>query len=236
MYLLKKLTLIAIFSSSILAFGQQISWDDWEKESKTNSRLLPKYGHIKKTTSQLNADNKFLSTVLEKDTSRRKASEKFIQLGFQYLYKDIKTAMYRFNQAYLLDSTNTNIFWGYGAIYMVLGQIEKGKDQYEEGLSINPNNPHLLTDYGTYFLGLFYNLKIADYKSASKHLNKAATLLKKSYDIDPKDPNTSYKLSIIYLNKEDCDNALIYYDACKALGGQPISPEYTTDINKTCKR
>ena len=53
------------------------------------------------------------------------ASDYLIKLGFNYMYKrDLKTAMYRFNQAYLLDSTNSDIYWGYGAIYMTLGNFE----------------------------------------------------------------------------------------------------------------
>ncbi len=59
--------------------------------------------------------------------------------------------MYRFNQSYLLDSTSTDIYWGYGAVYMTLQNYEKAREQYLEGLTINPRNVHLLTDYATYF-------------------------------------------------------------------------------------
>ena len=36
--------------------------------------------------------------------------------------------MYRFNQAYLLDSTNTDIYWGFGGVYMTLGDFENAKN------------------------------------------------------------------------------------------------------------
>ena len=115
---------------SLSAFGQQISWEEWETESKTDIRLLPKYGNVEKTEKQNAADKAFIETMLKHDSSLRKASNRFINLGFQFLYKnDIKTAMYRFNQAYVLDPTNTDVYWGFGAIYMSLGQYKKVKSK-----------------------------------------------------------------------------------------------------------
>lgn len=58
----------------------------------------------------------------------------------------------------------------------------------------------------------------------------------KSYTIDAKDQNTTYKLSICYWLKGNCDNAWKYFEECKALGGRPITEEYTKDLKKRCKR
>src|SRR5689334_14267369 len=95
-------------------FGQQPTWDDWEKESLSNKRLLPKYGQQPKTNDEKKADEAFVKEIIEKEQfkgDRRAASDHLIRLGFNYLYReDLKTAMYRFNQAYLLDSTNTDIY------------------------------------------------------------------------------------------------------------------------------
>ena len=144
--------------------------------------------------------------------------------------------MYRFNQAYLLDSTNTDIYWGYAGVYMTLGDFGKAEKQYLEGLAINPKSTHLLTDYGTYFMAQYYNLQPIDEKGALTNLDSAITYMTKSYQLDPTDQNTTFKLSICYWNKGDCDNAWKYYDVCNALGGQPITEHYTTDLKKKCKR
>src|SRR5436190_9598559 len=110
--------------------------------------------------------------------TRRQASNHLIELGFQYYYRpDFKTAMYRFNQAYLLDSTNTDIFWGYGAIYMTLGDYKKAQQEYLEGLSVNSQNTHLLTDYGTYFMNQYYVLQPVNDKDASRNLDSAISFL-----------------------------------------------------------
>jgi tetratricopeptide (TPR) repeat protein len=217
--------------------GQQMTSEKWDEEAKTNIRLLPKYGHAQKTEAQKKSDQEFIETALKHDSTNRKASDHLISLGFKYLYRDdIKTAMYRFNQAYLLDSTNTDIYWGFGAIYMTLGNYEKAEKQYQEGLAINSNSTHLLTDYGTYFMVQYYGLpEIEDKKFALTNLESAITYMVKSYQLDPTDPNTTFKLSICYWIKGDCANAWKYYDICKILGGQPITEEYTNDLKEKCK-
>jgi len=233
---MKNIFTILILLISITAFGQQMTWEQWEKESQTNIRLLPKYGNVEKTKEQKKSDEEFIETILKQDSTHRKGSDHLISLGFQYLYRDIKTAMYRFNQAYLLDSTNTDIYWGFGAVYMTLGQYQKAKEQYEEGLKKAPENTHLLTDYGTYFMAQYYALEPIEKEIALQNLDSAITYMAQSYKLDPTDQNTTFKLSILYWNKGDCDNAWRYYDECKALGGQPITEAYTKDLEKKCKR
>jgi tetratricopeptide (TPR) repeat protein len=142
--------------------------------------------------------------------------------------------MYRFNQAYLLDSTNPDIYWGYGAVYMGLGAYEQAQKQYLDGLKIAPNSSHLLTDYGTYFMGQFYGVQSVDEKTALANLDSAISYLTKSYKIDPKDQNTTFKLSVCYWLKGKCKEARRFYDECKALGGQPITEEYEADLNGRC--
>jgi tetratricopeptide (TPR) repeat protein len=233
----------------ILTFASlaQPSFDTWEAESKTNKRLLPRYGHLPKTQEEIKSDSDYIKQMmaLPQFKTRREASNHLIGLGFQYYYRpDFKTAMYRFNQAYLLDSTNTDIFWGYGAIYMAFGQYELAKTQYLNGLSMDSTNTHLLTDMATYFMEQYYlmaqmpkNDMVKEPKlEAKRFMDSALHYLTKSYLLDAKDVNTTCKLSICYWNIEDCNNAWKYYDLTVALGGRPITEEYTKDLKKRCKR
>lgn len=219
---------------SLLAFGQQMTLTQWNEEAKSNIRLLPKYGHAQKTEGQKRSDREFIETALKLDSTVEKAFNHSIDLGFNYLYRDIKTAMYRFNQAYLIDSNNTDIYWGFGAVYMTLGDYGRAKTQYEEGLEINPNSTHLLTDYATYFMTQYYDMEALNETVALKHLESALAYLQKSYNLDSKDPNTTFKLSVCYMLKADCENAWKFHNLCKELGGQPITEEYTADLKKKC--
>jgi hypothetical protein len=233
------LTLI-IMLFSLATFGQVITADEWKEHSKTNIRLLPKYGHHKNTEEQKQFDQQFINETIQLDQfkgDRTAASNHMIKLGFSYLYRrDLKTAMYRFNQAYLLDTANADIYWGYGAVYMTLGDHEMAKRQYEDGLLFQPDNTHLLTDYGTYFMAQYYGQQPTGEKKAKSNLDSALIYLNKSYQLDNKDQNTLYKLSICYWLKDDCNNAWKYYDECKLLGGQPITEDFTNDLAKKCKR
>lgn len=233
---MKKLLTFTIAFCSLTSFAQQMTSSQWEEESKTNFRLLPKNGHFPKNEMQIKQDKEFVDAILKQDSTNKKASDHLIRLGFNYLYRDIKTAMYRFNQAYLLDSTNTDIYWGYGAVYMTLGEYTKAEKQYLEGLTLHPTNTHLLTDYGTYFLAQYYDLHQIDENGALRNLDSAIIYMTKSYQLDPLDQNTSFKLSICYWNKGDCSNAWKFYGVCNALGGQPITEEYTIDLKKKCNQ
>ncbi|HTO14628.1 MAG TPA: tetratricopeptide repeat protein [Edaphocola sp.] len=228
------ISIILIFSMT--TFGQEMNWEQWEKESESNIRLLPKYGLIEKTKAQKESDEEFIKTIIAQDTTHRKGSDHLIKLGFQYLYHDIKTAMYRFNQAYLLDTTNTDIYSGYGAVYMNLGQYQKAKEQYEQGLKLAPKNANLLSDYGTYYLAEYYLLAPIEENIAFQKLDSAILYMTQSYNLNPKDQNTIYKLSIMYWNKSDCDNAWKFYKECMALGGASVPESYAIGLAKDCNQ
>ena len=230
------LTTITIILS-LTSFAQQMTLEEWNNEAQTDIRLLPKYGYAVKTEEQKNADKEFIITTLKNIPDERTASNHLIELGFKYLYNNLKTAMYRFNQAYLLDSTNTDIFWGYGAIYMTLGDYKKAQQEYLEGLLADSKNTHLLTDYGTYFMNQYYILLPTDEKNALENLDSALNYITKSYQINSKDQNTTFKLSVCYYQKKDCNNAWKYYNnECVALGGQPISEDFTKALKEQCKK
>jgi len=224
------LTLLLSFTC-IWVFAQQISYDEWKKESKDNIRLLPEYGHVPKTTGQLEADQRLIDTELKQNSTHRKASDQLIKLGFSYLYQgDIKTAMYRFNQAYLLDPKNENIYWGFGAVYSSFNDSKAAIAQYDKGLAMNPKSSVILTDKATiYFVG-------SQKDGSQEKLNTAIKLLTTSYGIDAANMNTTYKLSVCYFLRKDCTNAWKFYNECMKQGGQPIVKEYTEALKKQCNK
>jgi tetratricopeptide (TPR) repeat protein len=226
---MKYLVTLFILILSISIYGQQMTLIQWEKEAATNKRMIPKYGNIKKNQDEIEADNKFLENAIRIDTTAEKASAHFIDLGFQYLYRDIKTAMYRFNQAFLLDSTNSDIYWGYGAIYFSLNNLELARIQYKEGLGLDPNNSRIMTDLGTTYMSEYFATQ------NSNLLDKAISTMSLSYVKDRTNQNTMYKLSSCYLMRNDCENALKFFDACMSFGGDPVTEEYKVEIAKRCK-
>jgi tetratricopeptide (TPR) repeat protein len=224
------LSFLFIFFSS-LCFAQQINYEEWKKNAKEDIRLLPEYGHQPKTNEQIQADQEFISTALKADTTNRKASDHLIRLGFSYLYRgDIRTAMYRFNQAYLLDPKNENIYWGFGAIYATFNEYKESIIQYDKGLAINPQSSVILTDKATLYFASFQR------DNDRGKLDKAIDMLKTSYKIDAANVNTTYKLSVCYFLNKDCTNARKFYNETVKLGGQPISSQFTEALKKQCNK
>lgn len=210
--------------------AQQLTYAEWKAEAKENIRLLPEYGHAVKTAGQIEADNEFIKEELAKEKNPRIASDNCIKRGFDYLYKgEIKTAMYRFNQAWLLDSKNENVYWGFGTVYFYFNDPQEALTEFNKGLAINPNSDNILTDIAT----ISY---IEYYKTSDKtKLVKALELLKKSYSVNKKNQNTLFKLSVCYFLNDDCANAWKYYNECKTLGGDPITDDYTKALKEKCK-
>ncbi|HEX3386468.1 MAG TPA: hypothetical protein VHS53_14815 [Mucilaginibacter sp.] len=117
------LILITMFLSCS-SFAQQMNYQEFRKEAKTNIRLLPEYGNAVKTPEQIAADNELINIELKQNGTHRKASDELIRLGFDYLYHgDIRVAMYRFNQAYLLDP-KMKISTGASGLYILLLTIQ----------------------------------------------------------------------------------------------------------------
>jgi len=208
----------------------QSPFEAWQEAAQSNIRLLPKYGGVAKSPEQKAADDDLIKEYLGIFKTHRAASEGLIKLGFDYYYQNnIQVAMYRFNQAWLLDPGNENVFWGYGAVYSVLGARQQALNMYNEGLAMNPKNSQLLTDKATVYLAEYQD------NTVKKDLETAIRLFKSSYDIDPKNQNTLYKLSVCYFTQNNCAEAKRYYDECKLLGGKPITKGYADEIAKRCK-
>jgi len=224
------LTLIGALAANFV-FAQQVTYQQFMEDAKTEINLQPEYGNIQKSDAMKREDDVFISTALQSDTTLQKASDHLVRLGFTYLYRgDFETAMKRFNQAWLLNPKNENVYWGYGSVYGSFSDYTEALKQFDKGLLINPNSSAILTDKAT-----IYFVQFQQDQDQSK-LSTALSLLNKSFGIDATNVNTAYKLSICYFLGKDCVNAWKYYDVCKKLGGQPIAENYTAALKSACPK
>jgi len=216
---------------SLPSRAQQLTYQQFQDDAKTQINLQPEYGNVSKTQAQITEDKDFITLCLKNDTTHRKASEHLVKLGFTHLYQgDIETAMRRFNQAWLLDSTNENAYWGYGAVYGGFNDYPTALVQYDKGLSMNPRNSNLLTDKATIYMMTFQKGGSAD------DLEQAIQFFERSYAIDSSNQSTVYKLSICYFFKNDCVRALKYYEECKKLRGKVMSDDYIKALIDKCNK
>jgi len=219
--------------------AQNENYEKWISISQEDPSLIPEYGNIKKTLEQNESDKKFVDQLLaEYNGDKVAASNKMTELGFQYLYqkRDFITAMRRFNQAFLINSKNPNAYYGYGTIYFNLGAMEEARKQYDKGLEIEPKHFEILTDYGTTYLGEYYNgVNSGDINKNAK-LDLALNKFTTSYKINPNYASTTYKLSILYLLKNDCENSSKFLTLTKENNNDLITQDYLNEFNLKCRK
>src|SRR5688572_8320435 len=106
---------------------------------------LPVYGQIQKCKEQLDNDYKFLQECDKQFKDRQAAAKFYVDRGWGYFYKNqFDTAMMRFNQAWLLDSLNADVYWGLGNIVGLRDKkLEESLTYFEKSLKIDPTNPRV---------------------------------------------------------------------------------------------
>ena len=234
-----KVKLVLIFLTfSLYSSAQNYNYILWQRKAATDVSLQPEYGNVEKTEKQRESDEKFRKDILEHykgDTIA--ASRKMSDLGFTYLYDkgDFTTAMRRFNQAYMLNSKNADAYYGFGTIYFNFGAMEKAREQYEKGLELNPKHSKILTDYGTTYLGDYYQSLEKKEENPNQFLNKANEFLEKSLAIDKKDSNTIYKLSIVKMYLGDCKEAKGLLKKAKKMNNPNVTESYEMELNEKCR-
>jgi tetratricopeptide (TPR) repeat protein len=111
--------------------------------------LLPKYGSLQKTEKQLTTDQKFIAEI---DTlyqgNRTKAAADASNRGWQLLRQgNFNDAMRRFNQAWLLDSSNGHALWGMAAVLGGTGKLDEAVKFFIEAERSIGNDIDFAADY-----------------------------------------------------------------------------------------
>lgn len=147
----------------------------------------------------------FLQKNITRFKSRALAGAYYVLQAKRAFNEDkLDSASYLFGQAYLMDSTNNDVYWGYGMVY--------GREQkYDEALFLlyralekDKENPRLLKDVATSHLSRFYvNTDPEDLMQSRKLLEQAAQLA-------PEEADTYYKLAINSYYLREYGNAWNY--------------------------
>ncbi len=143
-----------------------------------------------------------------------------ISLGWQYFYeKKLDVAMKRFNQAWLLDSLNADVYWGFGNLVGMQGKFMESISLFEKSLKLNPNNAKVLLSASISYGNAFYQSKDV------KYLNTSIELLKRAVVVEPKNPQLYAQLAASYTYFTQRDSALKYLKIAEKLDPKSINPE-----------
>lgn len=192
------------------------------------NNLRPRYGDIVKTQEYIDTDNKFIDAVVKQFGTREIAAKKHIEYGWNYFKKgDLNTAMKRFNQAWLLDSTLIDVNWGYGAILGAYKQYEKAIYYLKKYQRSNPNNDRIYIDMATaYFQYASAQKEKGIIESWVLNLNKGKSCIKKSLMINDKNAYAYSQLAVAYYYENKIDSARYYGQLANKLDPKVLHPEF----------
>lgn len=151
------------------------------------------YGGVKKCKEQIEYDKEFLAAVDKAYSRREDAAKHMVQRGWQYLSaQKLDTAMMRFNQAWLLDSLNYQIYWGFGNLLGMQKKFKESLPFFTRSIKLNPKYTRLLNDASV----SYGNTYLATKKQV--YLDTAIILLKKAVVIEPKNAGLYAQIAAAY--------------------------------------
>ena len=177
--------------------------------------LLPMYGseyepYIKKTEAQKEKDQKFIASIVKSEGTRKVGAERFSAAGWLKLKNgDAKTAMMRFNQAWLLDPDYYQPYWGFGALMLNDKNPEKAIIYFEKAIKRIDSGmidevkekPPLFVDAARAYAWQAAIIQESDMKESTTLYRKANKLIDDALHINPKYGN-AYRIGGIISYEE----------------------------------
>lgn len=181
---------------------------------------LPMYGKVKKCKEQIELDSTFLKSCdVNFKHDRKEASKYYESRGWQFLYKNkTDTAMFRFNQAWMLDSLNASVYWGFANLTGMKGKLKESMPLFKRALQLDPSNAKIWTDASNSYGQLFVQTQ------NKKLLDTAIQYLKTSVRLNPNNPAAYAQLTAGYTYFMQKDSAKKYLKISDKLNPDAVNP------------
>lgn len=141
-----------------------LNYNSPQQDCPKGINLLPMYGEVKKCEAQIKSDEDFLALCDKQFKSRQEGAQKYVEKAWGYFYdNDTETSMKRFNQAWLLDKNNAEVYWGFGNLTGMKKDFRKSVSLFKKSLKLNPQNPKVYESISTSYSQVFYETKNQQY-------------------------------------------------------------------------
>lgn len=193
----------------------------------------PMYGGITRTGKLKEADEEFIKNMIEACGSREAAAEDALERAWRHYYgNDFSTSMKRFNQAWLLDSTNYQIYWGFGLLLTKQENFENAIFYLEKALKMESQDEAVLHDLG--FAYAQYGSTRRDLFDRVDYLNKSIEIYKQVEAVN--DTNgllyNNWAVSLADLGR----NEEAWEKLQKAISlGYEVDPKFISELKKRLK-
>ncbi len=199
---------------------------------KQQHNLSPLYNHKNESARLKLSDDVFIRNVL-KDCKCDS-----VQAGNIFAFKawtffrsgNNEIASKRFNQAYLFDTTNYKIYWGFGDIMAKQNRDDEAIPLYNRAFTLYKSR----SDSDFVFLSLDATNPYIDKFMQTKNkafVDAAFSILDKAAKILPDFPQLNNLYSHLYFETGDYSRALDYYNKTVASDKRFINSDYLKSIN-----
>lgn len=225
MHFFKKLLILLIITTTIFYCASSVPINerpmyyevfDYEKTDEHRSK-------------RKSADDFLKKNVILENGSSEKGSEVLTKSGWDYYFiGDFRNAIKRFNQAWLLDSKNGQVYWGMVLCLVNLPKLDQKylpfeREKYitylfELAYKFEPSNARIISDLAFNY-GLSASRKlITQKKEAEELLDQSLSLFKKSTKIDSTTNEIYIQWSQVLYYKRNFEEALNKLDKAEILG------------------
>jgi hypothetical protein len=142
---------------------------------------VPMYGGMDRAANPtLKAgDEKLIADTTKHYGTRRKASMAFVNTAFNYYQQDnLDYAMRRFNQAWLIDPDNPEVYWGFSTVLHDKGEYCDGLRLLEIGVSKGPMQKGYMPDQAVLYAACALHSKSLSADQKAAHFAKSEDTFK----------------------------------------------------------
>ena len=217
--------------------AQHLTYPEWQARSQVDARLKPHFqGHVF-TPEQRISNDVLVTRILESEPDRRVASERLVQLGLQHLQEgDLVSAMYRFNHAWLVDSSNATPFHGYGLFFLALDRNTEAGQQFADGLAMDSTHVPLLREMASTLIAGQYVEREKHPERADTMVRTARALLDRAYRRAPEDAAVVMQRTVCSLLLKECEDARTWYARYLATDDDTDARPLQAAMDRECPR
>lgn len=189
---------------------------------------VPMYGGMDRSTvPELKAaDDKLIADTSSHYGSREKASMAFADQGFRFYDQDkLDMAMRRFNQAWLMDSNNPHVYWGFGSIFHDQQKMCEAMKYYERALSFNQYISGMYPDAGRVISLCGVQDKLLSAEDRKKLYERADALYAEAAEKDQKKGYVYASWASAYYWREQYAQSWAMVKRARESGGQ-LPPQF----------
>ena len=179
----RQLIVLVVFLSSLVAVADT---------EKVPLNQLPMYGSGNKSRFEKEADAQLLKSIEQQGLSKKEGAKNLARRGWYFFaQRDFKTAMARFNQAWLLDPENGDVYHGFAVIS---SEKQSPTKEVEKLFLLSVSKPQVdataFVDYGRFL-------------RTEKRFDEALTQLNKALELSASVRNARANISFVYYLKND---------------------------------